>query len=270
MNQIEIPSSFRSLIGMGEAVAIYESSLSLKLLGIFCCLVVLPGGFYVLYYGVAVYPSLHPETPITAFLFISLLLLAFGLYGIWLMIAKWGQMAILYKNGFAYSNGSEVFSFTWNNIAYITAWVVVMRVQGAIPVGTSRLYTIANQSALVKLDGSLNKVDQLANEIRKNAFPYLISKYKQEFDADKTLQFGSIFINKSEGVRKGNRKYKWIDMLGIRVANGGIEFVPKKHASLASFSARFSNSISDTVKNIPNIDVLLAMSNAMIQQNNQR
>jgi hypothetical protein len=75
------------------------------------------------------------------------------------------------------------------------------------------------------------------------------------------VEFGLIVIDKY-GVRYGDKDYFWYDLLQAGVANGMVHYFPKKTSALTVSGIRLS------VRNVTNIDVLLALSNDLIKHSN--
>ena len=109
--------------------------------------------------------------------------------------------------------------------------VTNVRVYGIIPFGTIREYWIEGKSTQLRLSNTLDQIDDLLNEIRKNTFPYMYNRIKQELDSGKAVEFGLITIDRY-GVRFGDKEYFWYDLLRAGVANGRVHFIPKKNNAL--------------------------------------
>lgn len=221
------------------------------------CLLFILLGVWTFYAGLT-YITAFPVFVIFGF---ALLLLGMGIYWAWKILTLWGSQAALYSNGFAHFDGKDTISFKWTEITSVTMQVTKMRVYHVIPVGTIRVYTIESPSAKLKLTGTLNKVDDLMFQIRKNAFPHIVKRRVQDLDAGKTLEFGPVLVSRSEGIKIRNKKYGWTDIAKLNVINGAVEVVPKKKG--------FFQGASAPVGSIPNLDVFMALSEVMIAQNSQ-
>jgi hypothetical protein len=258
LNQFEIDPEFNSVIGMGPVQGIYKQRGTSRFWLILLSAVCIPAGFFILYYGLVTFKISNPGSPILAFIFIALIVLTLGFLSAWRVIGKWNEVVVLYQNGFAYKTSArEMTSFKWNEIRSILIGITKVDVHG-IPVGTAREYVIKSDTNKLAFDGSLDQVDDLLENIRKNVYPYIYARTKQEFDSGKTIRFGNFLINKSDGVRRNINKYKWSDVAQVRVMNGNVHFLPKKRGSVG---------IYDHVGKTPNLEVLLAISQELIKQN---
>lgn len=170
-------------------------------------------------------------------------------------------MAVVYQYGFAYSHQSTISSFQWEEIKSIDAMATKVRLYGIIPLGTVREYWIEGKATKLRLADTLEQVDDLLNEIRKNAVPHMFNRLKRELESGKAMEFGLIVIDKY-GVRFGDKDYFWYDLLQAGAANGMVYYVPKINGRLTVSGIRVS------VRSVTNIDVLLALSNDFIKQNN--
>lgn len=174
--------------------------------------------------------------------------------------SRWKDSAIVYQNGFVHSYRNTVSGFQWTEITAINAIARKIRVYG-IPLGTARDYWIEGKATKLRLTDTLDQIDDLLNEIRKNAFPHMYDRVKQELDSGKAVEFGLITIDKY-GVLYGDQEYFWYDLRYAGAANGMVYFVPKKTNMLTI------NDIHLSVRNVTNLDVLLALSNDFIKQSN--
>ncbi len=260
-NQRDIDPSLKSLIGMGELRKVYKprriSIISEVLSSLFFVALGLSG----VYYAWVRYLASHR---INGEIIISIVAVVFA-YITFNSLKKenshWEDLAIVYQNGFAYSHRNTVSSFQWTEITIINAVATNFRVYGIIPARTVREYWIEANATKLRLADTLEQVDDLLNEIRKNAFPHMLSRIKQELDSGKAVEFGLITIDKY-GVRFGDKDYFWYDLLQAGVANGMVHYFPKKTSALTVSGIRLS------VRNVSNIDVLLALSNDLIKHSN--
>ena len=255
----DIDPSLKSLIGMGELRIIYKqrrvSILSEVLSLVFFAVLILSA----VYYAWVRYLASHRING-EIILFIFAVVFAYiTLNSLEKESSRWKDLAIVYQNGFAYSHRNTILSFQWTEITAINAVVTKLRVYGIIPLGTVREYWIEGKSTQLRLANTLDQVDDLLNEIRKNAFPHMLNRIKQELDSGKAVEFGLIIIDKY-GVQFGDKEYFWYDLLQAGVANGMVHYIPKKTSALTVSGIRVS------VRNVTNIDVLLALSNDLIRQ----
>jgi hypothetical protein len=166
----------------------------------------------------------------------------------------------VYQNGFVYSHKSNLTIFRWSEITSITAVATNFRALGFIPAGKVREYWIAKANTKLRLASTLDEVDNLLADIRKNSFPHMYDRIKQELDDGKTIEFGLVTIDKN-GVKSGGKEYLWLDLAQAGLANGKVYYVPKKPNVISG--------IHVTTQHVPNFDVLLALSNDLIRQTGQ-
>ena len=255
----DIDPSLKSLTGMGELRKIYKpqqiSIQSNVLTLVFFVLLIL----LAVYYAWVRYSASH-RIDGEVILFISAVIFAYFTLNSWEQEkTSRKDLAIVYQNGFACSDRNTVLSFQWTEITSIDAIARNLRLYGIIPLGTSRDYWIEAKGSRFRLANTLDQVDDLLNEIRKNAFPHMYNRIKQELDSGKAVEFGLIVIDKY-GVRFGDKDYFWYDLLEAGVANGMVYYIPKKTSALTVSGIRV------TVRSVTNIDVLLALSNDLIRQ----
>ncbi len=261
MNQKSIDPVFQSVVDLGEPQAVYKQQKIAKFWRILIGAICISGGFYALYYGLVVYRNLRPNMSITAFVFAAILLLVFGIVAVGKTLLNWGETVVLYRDGLAYTaDGSEVSSFRWSEIKLIKMSIVNVLVYGVVPTGSQQSYVIETNKRRLKLDGALSQVHELIHHVRKNSFPHIAAIVRQKLDSGESVKFGRIIINKSDGVRRDARKYRWNEVAQVKVVNGMIVFQPKKRVWIFS-------GINDLVRNTPNLDILLAISDEMIKQN---
>lgn len=260
MVDIDIDPSLKSLAGMGEVMKIYRprrtSTLSRVWSSLFFVVLILS----VIYYAWVRYLAAHEIHGEVIPVIIAIAFAYITLNSLEKEQSRWKDSAIVYQNGFAHSYRNTISSFQWTEIVAINAIATKIRVYG-IPFGTARDYWIEGIATKLRLATTLDQVDDLLNEIRKNAFPYMYNRIKQELDSGKAVEFGLIAIDKY-GVRFGDKDYFWYDLLHAGAANGMVYYVPKKTSMLTVSGIRVS------VRSVTNIDVLLALSNDFIKQSN--
>jgi hypothetical protein len=257
----DIDPSLKSLIGMGELVKIYKPRRSSKLSEVLSSLFFVVLGLSAVYYAWVRYSVSHRINGETI-LFIIVVVFAYITFNsLKNENSHWEDLAIVYQNGFAYSHRNTVSSFQWTEITAINAIATKLRGYGIIPLGMVREYWIEGKATKLRLADTLDQVDDLLKEIRKNALPYMFDRLKQELDSGKAMEFGLITIDKY-GVRFGDKDYFWYDLFQAGVAKGRVHYVTKKNSTLAV------SGIHVSIQYVTNIDVLLALSNDLIKQNN--
>jgi len=257
----DIDPSLKTLIGMGELRKIYKPHQVSRLSEVLSSLIFVVLGISDVYYARIRYLTSHKIDGTTLFFIVGLVFAYIAINSFRKTNSHWKDLAIIYQNGFAYSHQNTVSSFQWTEITAINAIATKHRLYGIIPLGTIRDYWIEGKATKLRLADTLDQVDDLLNEIRKNAFPHMYNRIKQELDIGKSVEFGLITIDRY-GVLFGDKEYFWYDLLQAGAANGMVYYVPKKNSMLTVSGIRV------TVRSVTNIDVLLALSNDLIKQSN--
>jgi hypothetical protein len=254
MTNINLPSQFDSVIGLGLAQKVYRHSWFSKFAAVSA---ILAGSVISLFffYFAYVYPTTFPDVAATntpALYVMGGVGLLVTLYGAWRLLVGWSICAVLYPDGLAFFNGSEVLIFRWPDVAAIKMQVVQYSAYHVIPVGASHTYTITNQNGqIIKLDDQLGKVQELFEVVRKAVFPILMKRSVEALASGQTLTFGSITLSKAVGVQKGNKLYHWNELGRVSVDNGVVNIRPRKGGLFGGIRA--------PVSNIPNVDVLVTL-----------
>jgi hypothetical protein len=263
MNQPDGELPFQPEIGMGTVQVVYRQKIASKIMNLFGSLLFLIAGGLILLYGYN-YKNSFPDVASanTPWIYgFGLLIFGLGAYWAWDIFSKWKYVAVLFQNGFTYFNGRKASSFKWDEITSVTQAVTQMSYYGVIPAGTTKKFTIEGPAGILKMDGTLSKVDELLAEIRKNSYPCRFERQMQELNGGKTLQYGPLSISKAGGIEMKNKKIVWADIADMRIQNGNLEIVSRQ-------KGLFKN-ISTPVGKTSNIDVFVGVSQAMAQQANQ-
>jgi hypothetical protein len=258
MDQSDLDPVFKSLIGMGAALKIYKQNRIASLSEIFSFLFMTVSGFGMIYYAPIVYKRDGISIETIMFVLGAPSFLSIGLYFLWRVFYWWNDIVVLYQNGVAYQQRKGMTTFKWNEITSIKIEAANFRALGVIPSGKVRDYRIANSSTQLRMASTLDQIDDLMSEIRKNTFTPMLARLRQEFDTGRSIRFGSVTIHK-DGVQWKSKKYSWKDLAQAGIANGTIHYIPKNRNPL--------DGIHVMARDVINFDVLLALSNELIKQN---
>jgi len=164
--------------------------------------------------------------------------------------------AMAYENGFAHSDGGEVRTYRYDDIASFRADVTVYRSHG-IPVYTSHQYPIEMKSGdRVVLKGYVSNVADLAKRIREAIFPLLLPRYVESYNRGEVLEFGPVRIGKELGVEVKAKPIAWSEIEKFGVGQGYLS-INRRGKGLF----RWSNVAASS---IPNLDILMAIINQLL------
>ncbi len=257
-----IPPSLQYVAELGDPVSVYKRGSLARVGEAFACLVLALLALGLAFWALTTYPRQYPKVAgenVPVMLVMAGVMLLGGLYWAWCIIARWNDAAVVYREGLAHFNGRRVRMFRWSEIESLAMEVVQMRYRGVIPMGTRRKYTIVDPlGGKLLLDGTLARVEELYDQVRAGAFPHIIARARQRFDAGEALQFGPFTIDKGQGIRKGRKSYAWGEISRIAVENGAVGVSPRKGGLFGGLSA--------PVAKVPNLDAFLVLALEMVKQ----
>lgn len=164
---------------------------------------------------------------------------------------------VLYEGGFAVSSGGEKpRTFAWNTIRKVTAQITRHTLYGVIPAGTEyRLTVLGEDSEPVELDTPLDGVTELHQALRKHAVPHITAESLTQFREGKTLAFGPIRVNRSQGMLIKDTVLAWDSIREVQHGSGTLLIYPKSGGLFKTWMYKDGD--------IPNIDALLAVCGEM-------
>ncbi|HNB50582.1 MAG TPA: hypothetical protein PK530_01495, partial [Anaerolineales bacterium] len=162
-----------------------------------------------------------PTVIITGVLFLA------GLATIWSTYTNWRKAAVVYQEGFAFSDHKGVRTLRFDQISGMTS-AVTKHYRNGIYTGTTHLYTIWDKKGTkLALNDSLPKVEDLSNFIRQGTFPFLYKSAADTYNAGQKVQFGPVSISKADGITVQKKSYKWDEVGQVKVEQGFLK-VEKK------------------------------------------
>jgi hypothetical protein len=254
MEDIRIPESFQSVIGLGQPKKVFRAGCST--IALTAAAVAITGMIVVLMMALAVASAFAKD----ANLLISLCLVGIGLaigVGTALQLLRSYRslrtVAVLYDGGFALSCGGEPPVVTaWNDIRQLTAQITQTTIYGFIRVSRECKYTIdTGQKGPVVIQTPMTGVEKLYEAIRENVMPRITASLRAQFQEGRTIEFGPVCVSRAEGIRAKNRAIPWSSVRKIQAANGLFKVTPK--------SGSLFGSIWIPTASIPNPDALLAI-----------
>lgn len=263
MTTLEVPSFFSPISGMGIPEKIFPVRKFSRYGSIVLAVIGLGGAAAVFIYSLLYIsdqiqrtgPAVL-ETTLFAPLFFFIMLALVGLISLGIAISNWKKAAVLYKNGFAYSDRKGLKSFYWDEIQSIRS-EVVKRYTNGFYTGTTHRYTIENYNGVrISLDDSLMRVEELASRIRRHTFPLLYQRYSQAYNTGDPVTFGPVTLNRSGGITHGKKSYPWEQIAAVTVEKGQVQ-IAKKGGGWFSGTTLLAASI-------PNLEVMLAIVDRVI------
>ncbi|HKF37334.1 MAG TPA: DUF6585 family protein [Ktedonobacteraceae bacterium] len=162
------------------------------------------------------------------------------------------------SEGFAFSRGSELDAFRWDQIECM--WQrVTRRYMNGIYTGTDHKYTVRGlDGRQVVLNDRITNVERLGNVISGMVTRVKLPEAIAAFKAGSTVTFGPLSVS-MQGVSNSKELITWDQIKEFKVNNGMV--IVKKEGKWLSWS-------SVQVANIPNFFVFLALVNAIMKQTN--
>ena len=257
-----LPKQFSSLMGMGAVVQIFPAKVSLAIRIILTVILLLAGGgsggyaLYLLwqrwgrYYPPQILKDMAPWLigALLAFFFAALLL--------WELFRRRKKAAVVFTNGFAYSDHKGVQTWRWEQIKDVTANVVRHYTNG-IYTGTTHNYTLVktNGEKLV-INDVLKEVEAFYNHIQNNTLQQRYQRLADEYNLGSPVYFGPVVIGKQLGIQIGKKVYPWDEIQQVGI-NKGVLSVKKK-------DGKWFSGASATAGSIPNLHVLLSIINQIV------
>jgi hypothetical protein len=186
---------------------------------------------------------------------LTVVFLGMGIFFVVRTGSNWNKKVSLFQNGLIFFDHTGKHALRWDEIRCI-------RYQIAKTHPFLLLNHTSQQYILYKIDGQkmvltdrLEKVDELANDIRQKIFPRLYSQISNEYLTGKTILFGPLTLSYSKGLSFREQNLPWINVESGCV-NHGILTISYK------LNGKQKNTNFPTYR-IPNLDVLLAVFSFM-------
>jgi hypothetical protein len=266
-NNLQIPPQFSSVFGIGAPQAVFQPKSAGKWITIVFGVLLLGasvigflGGAFVTYSNYTKMGPLSlnnqlqnillPTVIVTGILFLG------ALATLWSAYTNWRKAAVVYQDGFGYSDHKGVRTLRWDQITGMTS-AVTKHYRNGIYTGTTHLYTLWDKNgAKLVLNDSLPKVEELSNHIRQGTFPHLYKAAADAYNAGQKVQFGPVGISKAEGITIQKKSYKWDEVGQVKVEQGYLK-VEKKGGGWFSGASMM-------IAAIPNYEVLLSIINQVV------
>ena len=260
---LPIPAEFRTVVGLGSPKQLYPVRKSSKWGNIIGAVLLLVGGGAVLLWGlVDTYTRWQANGPavivktITAPLVIFGFALVFGIILAYSAFANWKKAVVLYDNGFALQDHKGIHTARWDEVASMTS-AVTRHYTNGIYSGTTHVYTILKKdSSKVIINDSIQKVEEVATQIRTGAYPLLYQLYAQAYNTGKPLSFGPVVVSKANGLQIGKKSYPWDQVAKVSIQKGFVQVAKKGGGWFSGASAAASA--------IPNLEVMLSIIDQVV------
>jgi Family of unknown function (DUF6585) len=263
MLRTDVPEVFSSITSLGEPIRIFKQSTGSKIGNILLLLFFMASGTLFIYFGLHNYLAPNGVASTNSSIIeivIGLLLFLIFFYLLWKSLSKWGEAIVVYRDGFAYTEGDETIPTPWRDITSFTMRVIQIRYYGFIPAGTVREYKIETRSGKkIKLDSNLSRIEELITLIREQITPLQLEQYNQALDKGLIIQFGPVTVSRELGIQVRGDICPWAEIENITVANGEIFIRANKKGNFRG--AHFS------VHQVPNVDAFMIITSNLLQQN---
>jgi len=185
-------------------------------------------------------------------------LIGFAIAGLllWELFRRRKKGAVVFTNGFGYSDHKGVQTWRWEQVKDVTANVVKHYTNG-IYTGTTHTYTLVNNNNdKLVINDTIKDVEALFTHIENNTLQQRYQRTADAYNQGNPVVFGPVTITKSKGIQIGKKSYSWeeIEQVGI---NKGVLSVKKKGGGW------FSGATA-TAGSIPNLQVLLSIINQIV------
>lgn len=182
--------------------------------------------------------------------------LGLGLLLAWDFYNRRKKAAVVYTNGFAYSDRKGINSWHWDQVKDLTANVIRHYANG-IPTGTTHQYTIVNQRGeKVVINDAITNVENFYTHLQNNTLQHRYQRMANAYNSGSPVTFGIVSISKDGGLQIGNKTYKWDEIEEVAI-NKGMLSVKKKGGGWFSGAKA-------TAGSIPNLHVLLSIINQIV------
>ena len=258
----QIPAQFSNLKEMGNLVAVHRSKVSVTINTFVSGVFILSSGIGLLF-ALAIGWGRWGRDPAPVILsailpWIILSAVCFGISAmiVWRMIMHRKIAAVIYDNGFAYSDRKGVQVWHWDQLEEITANVVRHYAFG-LQTGTSQTYTLRKTSGKrLVLNESLQDIEAFYQHLENNTLKRRYQHMAQSYNHGNTVTFGPVRIGKQLGIEVGNKNYPW-EEIGEVVIDKGILSIKKKNGGWLSKA-------NTPAGDIPNLHILLSIINQIV------
>jgi hypothetical protein len=258
----EIPEQFSNLMGMGTAVEVYRAKTSLVLNIVLAVFFLLGSGAALLYALSIVWERwgrYYPPVILQAVLpwaIGALVAFAVSLLILWRIFSNRKKAAVVYTNGFAYSDRKGLQTWRWDQVQDVTANVVRHYTNG-IYTGTTHTYTLQKSSGeKLVLNDSLKEIEAFYNHLENNTLQQRYQRLADAYNNGNPVTFGPVTIGKQSGIQIGKKAFPWEEIEEVAI-NKGYLTIKKKQGGWFSGATAAAGAI-------PNLHVLLSIINQIV------
>ena len=154
---------------------------------------------------------------------------------------------VRYHDGLAFrAHGAEIHTWRWDEVAAIQSNVTVHSGAHSGVRETEQQYTLTHSSGeAVILDDGLQELGQLIGPVKHAVNARLAPALLQRYQADETLTFGPVTVQRQHGLQLDGKTYAWNSIQDIQVDDGRLKV-----------TLRAGQKHEARVSAIPNIEVL--------------
>jgi hypothetical protein len=175
---------------------------------------------------------------------------------LWQMYTSRKKAAVVYENGFAYSDRKGAKVWKWEQIEAVTANIVRNYTNG-IYVGTTHIYTlVSTDGEKLVINDSLKDVENFYAHLENKSLQLRYQRLADMYNQGNRVSFGPVAISKQDGLQVGKRSFTW-DAIEQVTIDKGILSVKKK-------SGGWFSGASATSGSIPNLHVLLSILDQVV------
>jgi hypothetical protein len=259
----EFPKQFSSLTGLGEPIEVFHAKASLTFQIIAAVISILAfGGFlayalYILYdmwtsnyYFPVIFETILPWLIAAAVAFLI------GAIVLWQIYSSRKRGAVVYTEGFAFSDRKGVKTWKWDLVQDVTANIVRNYTNG-VYVGTTHTYTLVNtRGEKLVINDSLKDVENFYTHLQNNSLQLRYQRLADRYNLGQEVVFGPVSISKQNGLRINKKAYPWDTIEQVTIDKGMLS-VKKKDGGWFSGATATSGTI-------PNLHVLLSIIDQVI------
>ncbi len=256
---VRLPGAFKTIQGLGSAVAVYPLRngflsrfgsvllVALSLIGSFAL-----AGWAVMD-GFDRYYRHGPAVVLRGVLLPALgavLLLVLAVEVLVVALRRWRKAVVIYEQGLAVCNRDGLAFFRWGEIASLRVGSF-QRTFSGIPISTVRQVALAAADGRrIAFDGDIHGVDDALEKIRLRLLPILYERFEPGFQSGQTFAFGPIELHKDQGMILKKKPLPWSTLQKAAVDQGVL------HLAVGETDGKLKE-IRVPVDEIPNLDLLM-------------
>lgn len=257
-----MPAQFSSLMDLGNVIAVHRAKVSVTANTFVSGVFILSSGIALLValaigwdrWGRAPAPAIF--SAILPWISISVVCFGIGAVIVWRMVLNRKKSAVIFTNGFAYSDSKGVQTWRWEQVEEITANIVRHYALGLLT-GTSQTYTLRKSSGeSLVLNESLKDIESFYHHLENSTLKRRYQRLAESYNHGNTVTFGPVHIGKQLGIQIGTKNYPWDEIEQV-VINKGILSIKKKNGG-------WHSKANTPAGEIPNLHILLSVINQII------